>query len=386
MRRRFSLRLLLGCVLLSVVAIVFIMPSNPKDRCDFPITQRYFFTADDKPIVDSVLLASRPHRPSRPLVHYPWRSHSVLPRAFNRTEHEQLMQLTEAVTSMLDAVNVTYMMSFGTLLGSYIFADVIPWDDDLDLLVDVRDLAAVRRLLAEPSVRRRYAVHTFGDAEQMWQLDKLRLELASHDLDLVTLLDTVRRHLPRDLSDSQRQDILRQVEYEHKGCMRWRAQKARFYKAKISVLNAGHPQAGSYNWTWPFVDLIFYEQRGKRICSLDYDGNHMCQSVDITFPLRPRPLGRLSLPAPSDTRTFLRNRFPTFGCQIGTWDHRNERWHNQAGVRHSCDDLLDVYPVVRRKCLERGVRETLTLGETIVTSEDFPLQPCPANNDPFSLE
>ena len=42
--------------------------------------------------------------------------------------------------------NVTYMMFYGVLLGSYMMHDIIPWDSDVDVLVRMQDMEVLEKL------------------------------------------------------------------------------------------------------------------------------------------------------------------------------------------------------------------------------------------------
>ena len=72
-----------------------------------------------------------------------WTSDRSLPRLMTREEHSLMMNLLQTLTALLESRKVTYFMTDGTLLGSYFSHDILPWDDDVDLLVNRHDLPLV---------------------------------------------------------------------------------------------------------------------------------------------------------------------------------------------------------------------------------------------------
>ena len=385
-------------VILNVLTLMWILihyfPAvfDGSNHCDFPVAKQYVWLGENvgEKFMDNSLLAHKQRvKVSNDVPDFAWKSDNVLARAFTKQQHTQLMNITLTLAQLLEASNVTYMMSFGTLLGSYIFHDVIPWDDDMDFLVDVKDLPKVKAIFQNEAVRTRYGVHSFGDAGNMWALDRLRFENATEGLNLNAMLKIVSDKFIKVDNSVKKDDVLEKIKQEHAVCKKWLEGNKIYYKAKFYALNA--QQAGIYNWTWPFVDMIFYESVGDEICTLDLDGDlyRMCQKKSITFPLTQRPLGSLWLPAPKDSRAFLHKRFPRFACMYGTWDHVHERFHQYSERKQDCEKLLPTYPVVRRSCDSgkngRGVTEQLFLGDTLLRSLHFPNQQCPTNSDVFSL-
>ena len=68
------------------------------------------------------------------------------PRALNKKKYERYTKLLKEVTKFYRTHNITYFMADGTLLGSYLFHDVIPWDDDLDLMVRLEDYPRLKQI------------------------------------------------------------------------------------------------------------------------------------------------------------------------------------------------------------------------------------------------
>ena len=76
-------------------------------------------------------------------------SSSQMPRVVSRTEYNAMFDLLQKVTDILDHNNISYCLMFGTLIGSYVSHDLLPWDDDLDILVHNSSKARILELFQD---------------------------------------------------------------------------------------------------------------------------------------------------------------------------------------------------------------------------------------------
>ena len=65
-----------------------------------------------------------------------------------RDDGDVMRRLLRTFVQTVDAANITYLMYGGTLLGSYRHHGIIPWDDDVDLMVDTAKRSQLRRAVA----------------------------------------------------------------------------------------------------------------------------------------------------------------------------------------------------------------------------------------------
>ncbi|KAK2187419.1 hypothetical protein NP493_166g04000 [Ridgeia piscesae] len=66
-----------------------------------------------------------------------------------RDDGDVMRRLLRTFVQTVDAINITYLMYSGTLLGSYRHHSIIiPWDDDVDLMVDAAKRSQVIRAMA----------------------------------------------------------------------------------------------------------------------------------------------------------------------------------------------------------------------------------------------
>ena len=235
-------------------------------------------------------------------------SHPLLPSALPSEAYKKYMELMNDLVELLGQRGVRASMVDGTLLGSYMVHDILPWDDDLDVILNYNDRFTVFELFSQPEIRKIYEVrsyHAHSDVD-WFALDKLQ--------------------------------NWRQIEVKEDF-------KFKFYRTDS-------PKAGNYEWGWPYIDVKYYNVEGNYVKKMDRTCNEHPWPTDHVFPLKPRPFGNLWLLSPANTRAVLRLKYKKFLCEASTWNHIKEERRQKISV--SCSELLDYYPCVNRTWAKAG--------------------------------
>ena len=254
------------------------------------------------------------------ITNHSWCSHPLFPRALNRDMHDEFIELVDTLTSLLRSANVTFVMGSGTLLGSYMFHDIIPWDDDMDLWLDYNDLPKVKRLFRNQSLHEKYSLTSFWEAGY------------AYEYHINTLMQ-----FPADAPDS---DFYRPRPFDHTE----NVDDAQTNHHVFKFHRKTSPRAGSYPWRWPFIDVSYYRHDATHVWN--YKPTHAAKwPRSLFFPLVKRPLGRLSLPAPWDTRRVIQWKYGPLHCAKHGWDHIREQSQEKFKWIH-CSQLYPYIPVV----------------------------------------
>ena len=276
-------------------------------------------------VYDSIVLYFNPHDTPD------WPSAAVLPRLISRAEYDTYMDLLVSFLDHCLQANITVVAWGGTLVGAYMFHDLVPWDDDLDLMIPYTHLPKLKRHFRDEINWRTHSIKSSNSP--YWEMD----------------LDTLLK-FPEDTPDTE------------------------FYRdSPGGQVHTGHsfkyfrPNTGSNKWQWPYLDIILYHENSTHVWS-DEEEHSLFMKRDKFYPFVTRAFGRVWLKSPADTGHVLRRRYGKFVCE----NHRTIHRHGQSyswflRKRVNCRQIWNIYPQVWSEPLYGNIEiESLKLGSKVL--------------------
>ena len=224
----------------------------------------------------------------------------------NASEMDLMKEIVQTFVRAVDNANLTYFMYSGTLIGSYRHHGLIPWDDDIDVMMDFSQRDKIQKILSSiTTIKSRY----FLDC--------------SH-------------HPWRWKFYSEHSSTIKEVEW------RWPSIDISFYKT--------------------YFDGVIKIKDADPEFSRRFNFKH-----SKVFPLIKRPFWNFSLKSPRDVLSILVRSYSPNICLSNTYNHHQERRIIYEPVKLSCHKLWSFYPFVFRKQVGNYVNETLRIGSKIIS-------------------
>lgn len=87
----------------------------------------------------------------------------------SKTHQKYILPIFEYMYDILLTNDIYYSVSHGTLLGTILYNNIIPWDDDIDLIIDVSDISLINSLCSNRYIFEK--PHFFRDLETGFKID-----------------------------------------------------------------------------------------------------------------------------------------------------------------------------------------------------------------------
>lgn len=190
---------------------------------------------------------------------------------------------------VLNGMADKFFLYGATLLGSFRHHDYVPWDDDVDVVVDISVRPQVQALLNELAP------------------NYLLVTQAKRDKFCTRLLNETNGELD-DVELSR--------------------------------------HTSQYSWGWPYIDISYYSHNDTHVTDIAWSyGREYSFPTSVVFPLQYRPFGKHWYPAPYDTLQFLKITYG-FGslCKASGYSHVVEGAGPSASMH--CSELASRYPFV----------------------------------------
>ena len=266
-----------------------------------------------------------------------WLSHPSLPRIITEKDYDSYMSLVSDVSRLFESANITLVMSGGTLLGSYMFHDMIPWDDDMDLWMPYLDVPKVKKLFRNETLRHTLQICSWGPLSAPDEYDYETLSKFPNK----GSAELYYRVRPNDTDTKSKH----------------------FFKLFYT-----HSQAITHHqWRWPFIDIAVYEEDEEQV---KFSGQGLVFPRNVFYPLIRRPLGSNMLFSPRDTRAVLQEQFRRFHCVSANWSHRLEMAAGRP-IIIQCEKLWNYYAQVWSKPTNYGMLEKLVLGDKTLNTFEY---------------
>lgn len=190
--------------------------------------------------------------------------------------------------------DIEMIAMFGTLMGVARHEGVIPWDDDIDFAVNLKDR---NKLL---SLKQEFKNAGIGICPvAAYRVGPFKLPLQG-----------------------------------------WKKRLSKIYWLD-------RPNIGKHtSWSWPFIDIFYYSETDTEFLLPDSSGDVSFPKTDI-FPLKTDMFEGIPISIPRNTDSLLNHEYGSdweHVCKSSSFNHRRERIQ-RSGHTALCEDLIGVSPV-----------------------------------------
>ncbi|CAH1784296.1 unnamed protein product [Owenia fusiformis] len=247
----------------------------------------------------------------------------------DRNQAKSYTNLISYVNRSFTAGNVSIVIVGGAAIGSYLFHDYLPWDDDVDLNILDTDIPKVVKFLI-------HMIKTTDNGLYVHEYEHSEISLFRWSCDNRTDISHRGEELTRVLSDTTKLILFK-------------------------IFRCRDNYAGRYIWKFPFADISIFQSNKTHLWQIADKKIYLKEKI---FPTKFRPLNSEWFPTPRDTLYYLRTLLPEFWCMIGIWDHDFEL--PQKETKYDCASITKCYPIVYRYPHRQGSLEVLALNGMVL--------------------
>ena len=127
------------------------------------------------------------------------------------------------------------------------------------------------------------------------------------------------------------------------------------------------PNAGLYQWTWPFIDIFFFIDNSTHVYDITLEKPLDLGPRSDIFPVRKGIFENMVFPVPNNMESYMSKTFDNIEmCVSNYWNHKHETYREFNSSRIPCQKLFGVYPRVHRFDIDNTLCEELRLGHKIL--------------------